>query len=315
MSRKLISANETSIDKNLVEPCDSVISTIWARLLAFLCIVSGVLTITMSALYQRSIWFVLSGLFFLVVGALFLLKSKKYDGYSNSCVEPLLKLVEPSLQTKRSFEGLAVFGSISKADIGSLLKEKGAIPCYNSSFCHDFVIDTLSSNDDGFLYSHAVAFSTSRGNDSKETSEPTFRGPVIVVKMNRNLGSEVCLHTKNPSLLDLNEANQSNVGKKIETNSKEFDEHFEVFASDESQALGVLTPGAMRRLIDAKNKYGDFGMWWKGDHCVFAVNLGCKSSTSLKHLANLKDMKANIMLQDASELATMVYELKDSFQD
>lgn len=294
--------------------------------LAILFLVSGFLIISNIKPFHK--YPIMVGIFlFLVTMFLTVKANKKHEkvreGYFNHCLSPIIKQYFSEFDIREDFENFPLYGSTErKAEppgsfhflpnkkLGIWLKDRCVIPCFNTTFENDFVIDTLSHNDEGFLFSNAAA-ETTTGNGTDSKTHIHFQGPIIVTKFPKNIRSGIRLYTTTTSMGKERSNGYIKINT-IDTENDEFNRNFEVDAEDESQAFFVLSPLVMERLLAIKKKHKNFGVYLRDNYLVIGINL-YKLPLSIP-FENLNQMSIEKTASEITEILSMIYDFKDAFE-
>ena len=136
-------------------------------------------------------------------------------------------------------------GTTSNKDLGKWLEDKCVIPTFSSHLENGFVIDSLESNGDGFMFANAKATTVTHDSDGHSHTTIEFMGPLVAMKMKHAARSGVSLYTSKTGKFLFKKFEHSNGYKRvdvIDTENDEFNENFEVTAEEQSQAFFVLSP-------------------------------------------------------------------------
>lgn len=196
-------------------------------------------------------------------------------------------------------------------DLGKYLEERCVIPRFKTRFETDFVIDSLTNNKEGFLFTNAKAVTEVNTNDGNRT-DVEFEGPIVVMRMKHAVRSGVSMYTSKKGVFGKEGTNGYRKVDTIDTENEDFNKSFEVSAEEESQAFFVLSPLVMENLLKMKEKYGNFGLYIDDDFLIFGFNLRKQPLQMPKNYSAAKKMDINKTVKDVVDMLNMIYDFKDA---
>lgn len=259
------------------------------------------------------------------------------EEYLDRCVKPLIKQYDDNVVVTSNIEQFPLFGQKSEEaelniptlnilnslasrhggrkhfnDLGFWLRDMMVLPQFNYSFVPDILIDTLSSNKDGFYLINGIAESQYRS-DEHTNYVTMFEGTVLAVRMKHRVRSDVSLYTSKKGMFGKENNNgYLKIKDTIDTENDEFNENFEVTADEDSQAFFVLSPLVMENLLAMKEKYKNFGMLVSEDYIVFGLNNANRPLSMPSTVKGAKNLSIEQSAEDVKDLLKMAYEIKDS---
>ena len=196
-------------------------------------------------------------------------------------------------------------------DLGKYLEERCVVPRFKTRFETDFVIDSLTNNKEGFLFTNAKA--TTETNTENGTSvDIEFEGPIVAMRMKHAVRSGVSIYTSKKGVFGKEGANGYRKVDTIDTENEDFNKSFEVSAEEESQAFFVLSPLVMENLLKMKEMYGNFGLYIEDDFLVFGFNLRRQPLQIPKNYSAAKKMDIDKTVEDIVGMLNMIYDFKDA---
>lgn len=196
-------------------------------------------------------------------------------------------------------------------DFGKYLEEKCVIPKFNSYFETNFVIDSLTNNKEGFLFTNATATTQVQTKNGTRV-DTNFEGPIVAMRMKHAVRSGVSIYASKKGVFGKEGANGYRKVDTIDTENEEFNKSFEVSAEEESQAFFVLSPLVMENLLKMKEMYGNFGLYIEDDFLVFGFNLRKQLLQMPENYSAAKKMDINKTVEDIVGMLNMIYDFKDA---
>lgn len=207
-------------------------------------------------------------------------------------------------------KGMSKYRHSYKA-LGKYLEKKCVIPKFKTRFETDFVIDSLSNNKEGFLFTNAKAVTEVNSNEGNSV-DVEFEGPIVVMRMKHAVRSGVSMYTSKKGIFSKEGTNGYRKVDTIDTENEDFNKSFEVSAEEESQAFFVLSPLVMENLLKMKEKYGNFGLYIDDDFLIFGFNLRKQPLQMPKNYSTAKRMDINQTVKDVVDMLNMIYDFKDA---
>ena len=271
--------------------------------------------------------------------ALYLRYKKISDGenteiqYIENCIVPIANQIVPGVTVEPSLQYMPLYGPLEKEtvgfrkggnviehvmistragiNLGRYLVEHCVIPEFKTSFETDFVIDALTNNKEGFLFTNAKA--TTETNTENGTSvDIEFEGPIVAMRMKHAVRSGVSMYTSKKGLFGKEGANGYRKVDTIDTENEDFNKSFEVSAEEESQAFFVLSPLVMENLLKMKERYGNFGLYIDDDFLIFGFNLRRQPLKMPESYSAAKKMDINKTVDEIVKMLNMIYDFKDA---
>ena len=104
-------------------------------------------------------------------------------------------------------------------------------------------------------------------------SKTYFIGQAYILNFKSNLQGNVRIFTKKRRGVQYYRGDKSKEHR-IHVENKQFENIFEVYATNEQDAFYVLTPYVMEQLLILEKQYGHFGVGIVGDQIAIALNTG-----------------------------------------
>ena len=188
-----------------------------------------------------------------------------------------------SKRTKRLYDNTIVIKAVEASIPGAKcdpegyidavkLHAVGAIPQYDSvkgSYL-------ISYNKNGKMFYISNLMLSESVFDSKldrYDSKTYFIGQAYILNFKSNLQGNVRIFTKKRRGVQYYRGDKSKEHR-IHVENKQFENIFEVYATNEQDAFYVLTPYVMEQLLILEKQYGHFGVGIVGDQIAIALNTG-----------------------------------------
>ena len=145
----------------------------------------------------------------------------------------------------------------------------GIIPCYDS-FNRAGML-RYSRNGREYLFSNLHLLRLTTDEDDNTVYETIYKGQVYTVAFKTELSGYVRIFSTKMIPIFKKEITAGYASKrqgevKIETENVQFNDNFDVYASDEQSAFFALTPIVMEQLLEMKNTYGQMGIYISGEY-------------------------------------------------
>ena len=154
------------------------------------------------------------------------------------------------------------------------LREYGILPAYD-----DYVTDGMlhyRKNEKDYYCSNIHLTKESTDSDGNTTDNTCYRGQAYTVNYRMNLPGSVRIFSTRKIKLIRKESRSGYPAKrpgetKIETENTQFNENFDVYATNEQSAFFVLTPLVMEQLLEMKRRYEQVGVYINGNQLVITL--------------------------------------------
>lgn len=233
------------------------------------------------------------------------------EEYLNSCILPIAKQIDENVKVSKELSVYPDFDGKCHRELGKWFEENYIMPSFNTSFEADTVINTLDTNDDGFLFFNAEAESKHRDNDGHTYTTTEFKGTIITLKTKLNTTSNVSLYTSGHFLGKETSDGYKKIKDTIDTENDEFNKNFQVTSEEQSQGFYVLSPLVMENLLKLKELYGSYGLFVHNGYLTFAFRNGKKLNMPEK-TKEAKNMSLEKSVKDMIEMLNMAYKCKDA---
>lgn len=233
------------------------------------------------------------------------------EEYLNSCVLPIVEQIDSNVKVSKDIKSYPDYKYKNAKDLGKWFETNYIMPSFNSTFEIDTVINTLSTNDDGFIFFNAEATSISNGSDGHTTTITDFKGTIITLKTKLNTTSNVSLYTSGKIFGKETCNGYRKIKDTIDTENEEFNKSFQVTSEEQSQGFYVLSPLVMENLLKLKELYGSYGLFVHNGYLTFAFKNGKKLDMPDK-TKKAKKMSLEQSVKDMMDMLNMVYKCKDA---
>ncbi|MCB7108818.1 DUF3137 domain-containing protein [Agathobacter rectalis] len=233
------------------------------------------------------------------------------EEYLNSCVLPIVEQIDSNVKVSKDIKSYPDYKYKNAQDLGNWFVTNYIMPSFNSTFEIDTVINTLSTNDDGFIFFNAEATSRHSDSDGHTTTTTDFKGTIITLKTKLNTTSNVSLYTSGKIFGKETCNGYRKIKDTIDTENEEFNKSFQVTSEEQSQGFYVLSPLVMENLLKIKELYGSYGLFVHNGYLTFAFKNGKKLDMP-DETKKAKKMSLEQSVKDMMDMLNMVYKCKDA---
>lgn len=188
-----------------------------------------------------------------------------------------------SKRTKRLYDNTIVIKAVeasipgAKCDLEGYidavkLHAVGAIPQYDS-VKGSYLISYNKNGKMCYISNLMLSESVFDSKLDRYDSKTYFIGQAYILNFKSNLQGNVRIFTKKRRGVQYYRGDKSKEHR-IHVENKQFENIFEVYATNEQDAFYVLTPYVMEQLLILEKQYGHFGVGIVGDQIAIALNTG-----------------------------------------
>ena len=249
-------------------------------------------------------------------------KNAKEKGFNVSDIEKAQGFINGLQKIENladSFEG-NVRSGVYHESLGNFLYAHQVLPQFKSGFSVSLTMENLTKNKEGFLLVNGIGYNISTNTssaislamDNPKKKQIVFDGTVLAVRMKHIPRCDVSLFTSKRHFGKEFSSGYYMPRETINTENEEFNQNFEVVASEESQAFFILSPLVMERLLALKEKYGQFGVYIHDDYIIFGMNWKKQPLSMPDKISASKKMSIEQSFEDMKTLLSDIYEIKDA---
>lgn len=241
-------------------------------------------------------------------------KNAKENGFNVSDIEKAQGFINKLQKIENltdSFEG-NVRSGVYHESLGNFLYAHQVLPKFKNSFSVNLVMENLTKNKEGFFLVNGIGYNASQEINNPQKKQIVFDGTVLAVRMKYIPRCDVSLFTSKKHFGKEFSSGYYMPKETINTENEEFNQNFEVVASEESQAFFILSPLVMERLLALKEKYGQFGVYIHDDYIIFGMNWKKQPLSMPDKISASKKMSIEQSFEDMKTLLSDIYEIKDA---
>lgn len=153
--------------------------------------------------------------------------------------------------------------------------------------------------------------------DGNITYEPIYKGQVYTAHYKTGLAGTVRIFATKTIAVIEKETDTGYISKqkqetKIETENIQFNDNFDVYATDEQSAFFVLNPVVMEQLLEMKKNYEQVGVYINGDDMIVALKTNRILFPKRLYNSNQEELSLENSKQEAKKMLKMAKLLEDT---
>ena len=235
---------------------------------------------------------------------------KVEEKFADSCIEPIIAQIEPGVDASYKLIYYPIYGYVdSYKNFGRWLYDIGIIPHFNDRVEVLMSINTLNANREGFFLSNVEVWS--EYHSKNHTSHVLkFKGPILTVRIKHGIDGSFACHTTGQGLFGKEtDGSYKTMRNIIDVENQQFNELFNVEAESQKDAFYILSPVVIERMLYLRSILKSFGVYIKGDFCIFALFDNREYFTIPKKVENISIEQ---YCNDLGSLINLVYTFKDA---
>lgn len=195
-----------------------------------------------------------------------------------------------------------------------LLREYGIIPLYDAYEEKGMVHYRRNEND--YFFSNIHLFRKKEDKNGNKTYSTIYKGQIYTANYKTGLPGNVRIFATKMLLLTEKEVNWNYSSKrageiKIETENINFNDNFDVYATNEQSAFFILNSLVMEQLLAMKQLYGEIGIYISGENVVIAL----KTNKILFSRKLYNDQQEKESLEKSKEEAGKMLKMAELLED